>query len=939
MLKKRRTCKSTGLISAILFLSVMLTALPVWNVAVKAEPIFPEMNLDFSENPSFEASSVGSGTLGCVEDNSMPGAADDNKVYKMSVSAAGGPWVIVYMEDSDTSTYLYGPFTFEYDFKASTDVRYRIQVGPSGTDNHLFEFWKGTMNKFSTASDYASMTPFTDVTGANMTYNSDDWFHLKLCIDYGKQVSSGLTGIEKPAYLSIELTNKTTGKTQLHEETYSTNAAESPILRYLQWYKNGFVDRFRINTVSTGTAGDILIDNYRQTVLDKVSYADISAATGNDKNGSFNRFSDRVHKFDLEYANMPVSGNAKYNTWVLDRYIYTGRSVVNTAAANHVKISEPESGVKALDMTYSMGATADAPVNDSNFVVPMYFDKQNPVTNLDLAFRIKRTAINWSDFILETRGVDEARRTPVFFGKDGYVYLVGNKVATYEADKWYNVKLKVDYTTKYARLGLKGENDTDYTYYDMTYSAMPSLASTGGSAAIPSVAWVQFMSFCSEETPTAEYHTYITDYMQNTSSTGFKPTMNSQNDNFEGALADTVFAPAGSSIVGLTTATDDYVASNIGWIASANDTNNSVSIATIDGNKVLKMNKTAFSNTEIFTLTKTNYSGNTDANAIHRIRFKMGGGGFAGLQVVLNGNIVPFNVYNSKVSYHIGSWSPAFAVTSDTALYDFEVVYNSATGDADYCVVSPEGKQYVGQRNLEAKPLTSIAFRIAGTKAQNEASAATETNLYLDDFRWDILSGSASGTASTDGAADDASLDEWVYIDYGETVDGPALADDDTAPTVTVTCDGSPVITPYTLAADGEKLIVKFSDLDIGKEYNVSVSNVPMLCTATATDGDGMIFTTLTADKAISATKPVLSGGTVSSTVKSCYAHGRKVNLIVSLYKDDAISDVKIVPINADSRAGRSVTLNLDGADYDKAYAYVWSEFLSMVPYAESADY
>jgi len=916
----------------VLSLAVMFMALPVWNVTVSAADTFTEIDTDFSSNPPWSPT-VGNGTISRVEDTSMPGAASGNMVYKITVPTSGtGPNFYPYWNQA---TYLYGPFVFEFDFKADAAARFRIRFGAESA-THAFEFWGGTVNKFNSGATEASeMTPLKDVTGANMAYNATDWYHAKISIDYGTKVAK--TGVENIPYMALQLTNKTSGASQTFEETYSTS---SDVLKFLQWYTSGPIDRWGLIFIPTGTDATIMIDNYRQTALERVTRADIGAATGTDKNGMFNRLSDTVHKFDLAYPNMPAVGTADYNQWVLGRYMYQ-RASNGTDATNTISITEPESGVKALDFHYAKGATEAAPVNDKNIAAPTYFDKLHPLTNLDMAFRIKRTAIQWSDFLVEARGVDETRRTPMFFGKDGYVYLMGNKVAKYEAGKWYDVTLKVDYTAKYAQLGLKEATASDYTYYDMTYSVIPTLAGTTGTTAIPSVGWLQFMTFCTEGTPTEEYHTYITNYMQNTSATGFAPTMNSQNDDFSGALADTVFAANGTTISGLTTAADNYVASNNGWIISESDTNTAVAMETLDGNQVLKLTKTDASTVAQYGITKTNYSANTDANAIHRFRFKMGGGGFAGLQIFFNdnGGITPFNVYNGTVSYRAGSMAPAFTVENETDLYDYEVIYNGAAGVMDYCVTSPTGKQFVGQKSATIGALSKITFRISGVKSDNPSSAATATNLYLDDFQWDILSGNATGTASIDGNVEDASLDEWVYITYNETVNDAALDKEETAPTVTVTSGGEPVETPYTLDAEGETLIVKFSDLDMTKEYVVTVSDVPMLSSVTTVGEEDITFTTLTAEKAISATKPAMSGNTISSTVTSCYAHGRTVNLIAALYQDGVLVNVKISPLNADSRTGESVSIDLTGEDYETIRTYVWSDFASMIPHSESAAY
>lgn len=654
----------------------------------------------------------------------------------------------------------------------------------------------------------------------------------------------------------------------------------------LSYFKDSFSDgNFYGYTIGhqTKTAGDFYIDNLTQKTL-----SDFTLPT--DEGQLYNTFSDTVWKFDGNnlgnYINTSVNGNydestGKTNTVALEK--------IGDVTALAMHQNDAQSGLQAI------------PYQSTSF------------TALHSKFSIMKKGGDIGNFGFNLKSGSYPQGSIIrMTGKE--IYFMWKKIGEYDLNTWYDFDIKIDLTQKYAHLEMKASSDSSWKTYDMPYTNIyrPDKNQTATTMDTADKIYFQWYGNAADGGDV-----YITNYMQNTNS-GLVPTMNAHNDSF-----DTL------NIVQTSAAEANYTN---GWYAQ-NFNASTAAIENVNGENMLKIE----SDEKVYAQISKEpmYSA---SNALHRIRVKMSGADDGSDRNILYATLNKYDTEYTKdidvkvleiktTQFTLGDTAYSVALDADK-MYDVEFVYDAANKKMVVSLTADDGTQYVG--SVASATTAGTWGPLAKIMIQN-ATDANGGSICLDEFKWDILpSAAAVGTVTNENGTNNAALDEWVTVQLAETIDATCLDD----VSVTLTKDGNACTTPYTLVADGEALIVKFTQLDKESTYVINVSGVKTLLGRTPEVGS-LTFTT--ADSSFAVEKPVLSDSKISATVNSNYSHRKDGILVVAFYKGGCLTNITSTPLNTSKGI---TTTDIDISSYAGTYetikAFVFDSLDGLYPYAEN---
>ena len=345
---------------------------------------------------------------------------------------------------------------------------------------------------------------------------------------------------------------------------------------------------------------------------------------------------------------------------------------------------------------------------------------------------------------------------------------------------------------------------------------------------------------------------------------------------------------------------------------------------------------------------------NAAVDTNYHFKFKMGGdaskGSFGATLQTASGTAQYKDLFIvKKVGNRLAFWgelgsdtqcnwiTESFGAWDTSALYDVEAVYNPSSGKITAVITNADGKQLIASNSsgLLSDLPTRIAFR-------NCAAPADSSVAYYDDFETDILDSNGPAFLSSEvlsGFASKAALDETAVFTYDRTINQPALAD------AVVTLNGTTLDkADYTITSKGAQVLVSVKGLEKGKPYTVGLSGVKdILGNASAAENEATVTFT-TSDVDITATKPVLNGTVLSTTVTSYYANGKTIKFILAIYNDaeTMIEAVKVIDVTVSDRNGKVEEADfseiLANAAGKKVKGFVWDSFGTMEPYALSYE-
>lgn len=812
----------------------------------------------------------------------------DGTNYALKISQANttdsAPYVMPFFNDSASIT---DALSLEFDFLV-TDVNCALSINPR---SHYVQDGQTKNTGYQSASFKGGYVKNASngVRYGTGTYSANKWYHVTYIID---------------------VANKYVGITIQDKDARVISGAQ---IRNHPGMTYGFYDfcRYSIGHQDK-VVGDIYIDNLTQKTI-----PDFQLPTDNMNSQKFyNTLSDNVWNFD---------GNN------LSSYITEGSANAN----------KPLSDANTNTITLEKADGKSCMVFDQNYAsssIQAITYMSDPVNTLETAFTIKKTGKDEGNFGLNIRAGDTTSSLIRMTGKK--LYLLWAEIGAYELDTWYDIDLKLDLNKKYAHLKWKKSTDATWVEVDMPYG---SLYAPNSNTALANLSQLQRIVFQWFGNTANGGKVYITNFKQNTLQSELTPTLNSHNDTFDS------FEVRTSSIK-----KDSYG----GWYAQ-NFTNASTqaSIVNVDGENMLKLESAANGYPTI--MKEPFYSG---ANVLHRIRVRLSGptsGDINNIAIRLNDPSKDYanDTYNngtSNVNYnpYVVQIKPTQLVVGDTTynvalskdeMYDVEFVYDALNKIAKASVITPQGVQYVGTLNkgitnyIGTEKAWGALSRVAIQNQTLGSSDALGGVLYVDDFKWDILPSSAqNGNITFESSnTDDVALDEWVTLTFGETLDSSNLND----VIVNVTNNGVKEDVNYTLAASGEKLIVKFDTLLNNGNYSLNVSNVPTLLGRKASSASSAQFKT--SDGALTISKPVIDAeNKIVTVVESNYNHHDGAMMIIALL--DANQNItKIInrPLPLNRTADEShYALDLSGYDYTYVKAIVIDNLTSLYPYCEHLD-
>lgn len=254
-------------------------------------------------------------------------------------------------------------------------------------------------------------------------------------------------------------------------------------------------------------------------------------------------------------------------------------------------------------------------------------------------------------------------------------------------------------------------------------------------------------------------------------------------------------------------------------------------------------------------------------------------------------------------------------------LYDVEIIANKE-GLNKVVFNDLDGSQYISNLTLGEGGLPYCMYFFAPT--------ATESEIYVDDFKWDMYFGDEfnAGDITLVSGYDKAALDENVKIALDETADLSLV-------NVVIKKNGEVATPDYKLVSAKNAMIVAFNSLETSSEYEVTVSNIKNLAGTTA-ENKSITFTTQDFNYNVGVPK-IAADNTVSVSASSAYYKTASLYIIVAAYDaTGAISNVEQKVINPTSLENEIFTFKPSFTNASKVKAFVWSDFNSMIPFTTS---
>ncbi len=506
----------------------------------------------------------------------------------------------------------------------------------------------------------------------------------------------------------------------------------------------------------------------------------------------------------------------------------------------------------------------------------------------------------------------------------GNVNFLNNKVETYDANQWYDVEILVDVKQGYGRLKFRKCGDEAWKVHhvlagnEMLKGKTKTERLTIGLQTLSS-------DYSSEQAVLS-----IDNYYQNRVS-GVNPMILDAEDFSNVALSadsKTIGTWSTGNVAGktgVTVGTEQLNGNPALMISAENISNNAYVTKSIESTTFAK----APADTNYVFKFKFGWSAST-SNAIGAT-LKLGSTEIWLIRANQNG----FSMFGAYPN-NAGATSASFGAIEPGVLYDVEAVYNPTAGKLRVVAENASGTQVSGVKDISGTP-ASFAFR---NSSQNTATSVG----YFDDFETKIITpgGPVFDTATVASGDEDAALlGETVEFTYDRTIDQSALSDAVVTLKVGENEEETLTADKYAITSIGNKVkVTLLTAVEKGTEYKVTITGVKDLAGGQTTAAGECTYTTSATD--IMATKPEINDTTLSTTVKSWYAQGKKVKLIAALYNAEGtkLVDVSVKEFTVSNKDGENLShdfsdvFNTDG----KKMGFVWSDFNTMIPYAEASS-
>lgn len=550
-----------------------------------------------------------------------------------------------------------------------------------------------------------------------------------------------------------------------------------------------------------------------------------------------------------------------------------------------------------------------------------------------------------SRFVLELRidktGGGDSGVNMLEFGAGNEIKTFdGQKIATYETNKWYDVRYIYNCQSAYARIGIKEHGAEEYNYYDGFYLNPAHNYSAG-------VSRITLTWYNGSNASTA----YIDNLRVQRLSDAVVPTLNSYGDDFEGEL------------IYLNTPSD-WTKEYRGWNINGTDcTAKNTEVPELSGadGKVLKLDIRA-SSSKTVQLGRKPFAEAKTPRVFHDIKFKIGGGKNDASNTH-DGSYKGLYVYtaNSDGSKKGENW--LFGLMNDTLqicdyydgaahnrnipikvhpdkLYDCEFIYDAENRIARVSLTGENGRQVVTDiRNekvfgTEDGTWANLSYVVLSLRGANCCA-------YFDDFKWNIHQNGlfeAGESNLLSGLDNSANMDESVVFNFNQTING---SDEGLADAIVTVKEGDEAVAAptYRFKSFGNAVAVNFKELDPNTCYTVSISGVKNLA------GEDIIneptektFTTNQYDVLVTGGKPTVDAeGNASATMSAAYSEGKNVKMISAAYDENGILTEVICENKTIERtpAVFSVSKDLFTKNFSYVCSYIWSDFTTLIPFSE----
>lgn len=625
----------------------------------------------------------------------------------------------------------------------------------------------------------------------------------------------------------------------------------------------------------------------------------------------------------LAFGNVSVLADGTDYTAVLSDYVRTFDESADVTSYVKLLGSESEGHFQSLynddgNMVLKLGGTADdVPKKNENSGGKVWSSTESE-QRLELDFKAKSEAGNMGGFCVYIY-TGEGKMSVLFALKNDAkkIYFLGNEIGGYEADIWYDINLKFDFSVGYACLSMKKTTETDWT---TVYSAASETNNPYLTSWIPVSSSVKSISFSHyRNTAKDRSVTYIDDLMVNTWDNNYG-AVDFMEDDF-------------TAVSTVPLSSNEMLDSSSAWLLSGGTAaaQNGAAVLSADADASGKLFKKPFKSAP---------------SAYQRIRFKFGvpqNGGEMTVGMSYNNpassstmtalgaaqSIPLVRVRQDKIILGGTEHSVDF---EDGKMYACEIVY-SAKDKIAALAVEASGVQYAGNgaAALEAVFGTGADWGYLSELALGiSASADSASSVAFDDFNWDMGTSSYS-SSSLDSEQDSsaAPLDATIVFTYGETVDASSAIG---SAVLNVTENGEAVEPACTLEwAGGGTVKCTFADLSAGADYTVSLEGVTLL-SGNSADSGGISFTTASAEAVVG--EPEFKDGTLSIRISTAYASGKELMLMALKY--DSQGKLIGAQILKKKVTFKGETLTISGLiGCDKIGAIVWDSFINQKPYME----
>ena len=502
--------------------------------------------------------------------------------------------------------------------------------------------------------------------------------------------------------------------------------------------------------------------------------------------------------------------------------------------------------------------------------------------------------------------------------KEKQVQLFGVPVASYELETWYDVKCHFIADQNYAHLWFKESSSDVWNEYD---GFLGGDIVSGGTKEM----FIEFHDGAQDDGGIKYFDNLklypITD--------DFEPSLSTYSDSFDGGVS------YDSSVI-------DYTKY---WQAANTNSQTNIIAEPLDGydGNVMKLKDISDDTSEVkLTVGKHPFAPSTTPDVRHKITFKIGSSFNSGTADVCisfrqaheTASLSSANVLSlseGKIVIGDGTNGLTFDDVSIEAgkLYDAEFVYDAKASAVVLSVTDGNGDIY--SSFLDMGLFGGAYGLLNGIDFVNSSTAQNE--VYVDDFAWNIHNAEFvfDKYEVKSGYPDEADINETVVLHFTDIVA------EEITPTVTITKDGEPIDTPYTVKAIGSTVQIAFEELEKASHYSVELSDV------TGAFGTDLVNATAeftTSDYTVKTESIAISGNTVTARIKGAYADGFTAYIAAAAYDSEGnLTQVKLHPVEVPYRAYGDVNYTPDfGGAYSFFKAMIIRDFGTAISYSSGVS-